>query len=383
MIMKNKTIVCLLISLLLISNWTNAQTKTTKERSNKVKTEDVVKVGVATGVILGQVLKSKAKKDKKPKKDKSNTTDTPEEFKIDASKITQDLVFFNLFGNTKVDANKVFVWKPKDNLQLPFDLQEIISYDGQLHTSLDNIYYYTNNGKETAAAVLFTYKYTYSDYDKKYMKATCRICYAALGVVTYQKELDGTWKVFNSTALSQLVPFSAANEIKPDYKFENWSDNMHVLSFNSDFGMGGEFTTMTNYIALDNMNFLKEILSITTSETYDNAMNEKKSYSITRKIELSDAKDSPYKIVTLKVAKNNKVLPNEIYTFSEMESRYVLKETPTVKTATKKKNTSKPIATTTKPKSKIKTTNTVTTSIKTKQEPAAGKVKSTATIKMD
>lgn len=381
--MKNTIIIYLLIPLLLISGWTNAQT--TKKKSKKVKTEDVVKVGVATGVILGQVIKKKDKKDKKSKKDKSNTKDKTEELKIDASKLNQDLVFFNLFGSTKVDANKDFVWKPKENLQLPFDIQEIISYDEQLHTSLDNIYYYTDDGKETAAAVLFTYKYTYSDYDKKYTKATCRICYAALGVVTYQKETDRTWKVFNSTVLSQLVPFSAANEIKPDYKFENWSDNIHVLSFNSDFGMGGEFTTMTNFIALDNTSFLKEILSITTSESYDDAMNEKNSYFISRKLELTDGKDSPYKTVTLKVTKNNKKLPDDVYTFSETENAYVLKETPQVKTATKKKTASKQTATTPKAKTENKTTKAATTpnSIKPKQQPAAGKVKSTGTIKMD
>lgn len=379
--MKNTIIIYLLIPLLLISSWTNAQSK-------KVKTEDVVKVGVATGVILGQVLKSKDKKDKKDKKskkDKSNTTDTTDEIKIDASKVNQDFVFYTLFGSTKVDANKDFVWKPKENIQLPFDIQEIISYDGQLHTSLGNIYYYTDNGKETAAAVLFTYKYTYSDYDKKYMRSTCRMCYAALGVVTYQKETDGTWKVFNSTILSQLVPFSAASEIKPDYKFAKWSDTMHVLSFNSDFGMGGEFTTMTSFIALDNMNFLKEILSITTSESYDDAMNEKNSYFISRKLELTDSKDSPYKTVTLKITKNNKVQPDEVYTFSETENTYVLKETPKAKTITKKKNTTKPVATISKPKSETKTTKTVTTSTPTKpkQQPATGKVKSTGTIKMD
>lgn len=377
--MKNTIIVYLLIPLLLISSLTNAQSK------KNSKTEDVVKVGVATGVILSQVLKKKEKKDKNSKKDKSNTSDTTDELKVDASKVNQDLVFFNLFGSTKVNANKDFVWKPKDDLQLPFDLQEIISYDGQLHTSLDNIYYYSDNGKESAAAVLFTYKYTYSDYDKKYMKATCRICYAALGVVTYQKETDGTWKVFNSTILSQLVPFSAANEIKPDYKFAKWSDNMHVLSFNSDFGMGGEFTTMTSFIALDNTNFLKEILSITTSELYDNAMNEKNSYLITRKLELTDSNDSPYKTVSLKVIKNNKVQPDEVYTFSEIENAYVLKATPKAKTMTKKKTTSKPIATIPKPKSETKTTKTVTTSTQTKpkQQPESGKVKSTGTIKMD
>jgi len=366
--MKNTTLFYILI---LISF---SVTNSFAQNSEKNKKTAEVLGGVITGVAK-EIFKGK--KDKTDKSKNKNSSEKP----IDATKMSQELVLYNLFGSTKTDNNKEVVWKLKEGVTQTEVTQNILSYDNQFHTNLDNIYYFDDNGKESAAAVFFTYRYNYSDYDKKVVKETCRACSAALGVVVYQKNSDGTWKSFNSSILSRLVPFSASSETKPEYEFKKIGENLSVLAFKSDYGMGGQFTMLTEYISLDNTYFLNSIFSFENSDSLDDFSNEKNSYVIIKEATETTVASSPYKAITLKVKRNNKTQPDEIYTFSETEGRYIKKETAVAKktpsksapkTATKKTTTPKTVA-------KTKTSET-----KPKpSQPANGKVKSTGTIKMD
>lgn len=321
-------------------------------------------------VEVKDVVKSVTDLFKKKKKD-----DPEKEKVISLSVMNRDLIFKTVFGTTKVDANNEVVWNYKNNTATD-DQKLVLSVDNQFHTALDNIFYYTDNGIESAVAILFTYKYEIGE-NNKVMRAECHMCAPGLGLATFSKQADGNWKLFNSTPLHASIG-SFGN--KPDYKFRNLGKDLDVLVITSGYGNQGQYEEGVSYLSVNNVRYMTNVLNFTSAESYDGGFSEKGAYSNTKEAFETDTPGSPYKMVTLKVTKNNKKQADEVYVFSEAEGLYLKKESKT-KASTTKKST---VAKTDAPVKKIIAKNPISAPVKPKSTVVNNSnVKSTGTIKMD
>lgn len=345
---------CLLLLILMLSLSLNAQNK-------KVEVKEVIKS-------VGDIFKKKKK-------------DEPEKEKvISMSVMNRDLVFKTVFGTTKVDANNEVIWNYKNPASLTDEQKLSLSVDGQFHTALDNIFYYTDNGVESALAVLFTYKYEVSE-NNKVMRSECHMCAPALGIATFSKQPDGNWKLFNSTPL-QTPTGSFGN--KPDYKFKNLGPDMDVLTITFGYGNQGQYEESVSYMAVNNVRYMTTVFHYTSAESYDGGFSEKGAYSITKQAFETETQSYPYKTITLKVTKNNKKQPDEVYVFSEAEGTYIKKAAKSVKTSTAKKTIASKTAEAVKKVAAPKTNATSNTPVKPKSTVVKNeKVKSTGTLQMD
>jgi hypothetical protein len=348
--MKNYTS-CFLCLILLLSLNVAAQNK-------KVEVKDVVKS-------VTDLFKKKKK-------------DEPEKEKvISLSVMNRDLVFKTVFGTTKVDANNEVIWNYKNTTALTDDQKLVLSVDGQFHTALDNIFYYTDNGVESAVAILFTYKYEVGD-NNKVLRAACHMCAPYLGLATFSKQADGNWKLLNSTPL-HVSTGSFGN--KPGYKFRNLGKDLDALVITSGYGNQGQYEEGVSYLAVNNVIYLTYVLNYTSAESYDGGFSEKGAYSINKEAFETDTPGSAYKTVTLKVTKNNKKQADEVYTFSQSEGLYIKKIVKNKASTAKKSTASK----TTAPSKKTTAKSPSTTTPVMPKSPVVknGNVKSTGTIKMD
>lgn len=267
------------------------------------------------------------------KKKKENKKETASEKEVDATIMNKDLIFKSLFGRIDVDANNEILWKFKSNVSLDDIKQHAFSEDNFFHTSLDNIFYFSDNDKESVLAVLFTYKYVLSEDKKKFIRADCHMCNPVMGIATFTKETDGKWKLFNNTILA--IAAGSFGE-KPKYSFQNLGKNMDVLVINDGYGNQGKYDEYVNYVAVNNVDYLKSIFNYSSIDSYDGGWDEKKAYLISQTSVESTSSNSAYKIITLKKKKNDKLLSNETYFFSETERVYVKKATPNTKSNTPK-----------------------------------------------
>ncbi len=242
----------------------------------------------------------------------------------------------NLLADVKFDSTGKAIWKqnPNDTIQLP------VSFDGNCHTNIDTVMYFSDvNQRKCAAIILTTYSYIEDSEDStKTMIADCRSCGTAIGIALISENEDKTWKLYAfEKRFAELGYFGAYRLDKMGYYDEQaqpgkislvkMGDRMTALKLTQ--GIGGNMGSLNgfeSFYTIDQSHLKERGIPLLFNYDYYNSQIfiEVSDEPMVEKTEMKQVKgNGEYDDIELQKSGNKEKI--EYYSYSVKKAKYIKK----------------------------------------------------------